>query len=123
MKKGIILWLQEAIPSSCPQSGYFTLLLMDNNQTESVGTVAPELRTDLQSLLQKKCFEGLSLSDFVSFLTETQSPPSPVTVLALLLSPTSSSRIPDWRPSGLTAERTESPSSLSSLPLLPPSLP
>ena len=50
MKKGIILWLQEAIPNNCPQSCYFTLLLMDNNQTESVGTVAPELRMDLQSL-------------------------------------------------------------------------
>ena len=123
MKKGIILWLQEAIPNNSPQSGYFTLLLMDNNQTESVGTVAPELRMDLQSLLQKNCFEGLPLSDLVSFLTETQSPPSPITVHPLLLSSTSSTRILDWRPLGLTEERMESLFSLSSLPLLPPSLP
>lgn len=75
---------------------------MDNNQTESIGTVAPELRMDLQSLLQKNCFEGLSLSDFVSFVTETQSPPSPITVHPLLLSSTSLTRILDWRPSGLT---------------------
>ena len=83
MKKGIILWLQEVIPSNCPQSGYFTLLLMDNHQTESMGTVAPELRMDLLSLLQKSHFDGLALSDFVSFLTDAPTSPSPVTVCFL----------------------------------------
>ena len=119
VKKGIILWLQEVIPSSCPQSGYFALLLMDNHETESVGTVAPELRTDLQLLLQKNRFVGLPLSDFVSFLTETPSPPSPVTVQSPLSVDDSSTRIPDWRLSGSTDGRTESPSSPNSLSLLP----
>ena len=69
----IILWLKDVIPHDNPIFAYLVLLLLDHSN-QSEGTVDPNLRVEVESLIKSVSFAAIPLPSLLGYLTEnTQS--------------------------------------------------
>ena len=70
----IILWLKDVIPHDNPIFAYLILLLLDDHSDQSEGTVDPNLRVEVESLIKSVSFAAIPLPSLLGYLTEnTQS--------------------------------------------------